>query len=107
MFESIINYVEKEDFSLTIFYDILSPYLDLTFESTIQDIYKKQSVFSVDDIKIQSLNWREVLAVFTAIYHYDNNLKYPSQKNSLHTLGCEVTTHSTSASTGLLRLRRG
>ena len=82
MFESVVSYIEKEkdDFSLTIFYDILSPYIDITFESTVQGIYKKQSVSSIDDIDIQSLNWREILAVFTAIYHQDNNLKYPRQK---------------------------
>ena len=83
MFESVVGYIEKEkdDFSLTIFYDILSPYIDITFESTVQGIYKKQSVSSIDDIDIQSLNWREILAVFTAIYHQDNNLKYPRQKS--------------------------
>ena len=83
MFESVVSYIEKEkdDFSLTIFYDILSPYIDITFESTVQGIYKKQSVSSIDDIDIQSLNWREILAVFTAIYHQDNNLKYPRQKS--------------------------
>ena len=83
MFESVVSYIEKEkdDFSLTIFYDILSPYIDITFESTVQGIYKKQSISSIDDIDIQSLNWREILAVFTAIYHQDNNLKYPRQKS--------------------------
>ena len=83
MFESIVSYIEdkKDDFSLTIFYDILSPYIDIAFESTIQNIYKKQSVSSIDDINIQSLNWKEILAVFTAIYHQDNNLKYPRQKS--------------------------
>ena len=83
MFESIVSYIEdkKNDFSLTIFYDILSPYIDITFESTVRDICKKQSVSSIDDINIQSLNWREILAVFTAIYHQDNNLKYPRQKS--------------------------
>ena len=67
MFESVVSYIEKEkdDFSLTIFYDILFPYIDITFESTVQGIYKKQSVSSIDDIDIQSLNWREILAVFT------------------------------------------
>ena len=82
MFESIINYIEnkKDDFSLTIFYEVLSPYIDITFENTIQDIYKKQAVSSIDDINIQSLNWREILAVFTVIYHQNNNLKYPRQK---------------------------
>lgn len=82
MFESIIDYIEnkKDGFSLTIFYDILFPYIDITFENTIRDIYKKQAVSSIDDISIQSLNWREILAFFTAIYHQDNNLKYPRQK---------------------------
>ena len=83
MFENVVSYIEKQkdDFSLTIFYDILSPYIDITFESTVQGIYKKQSISSIDDIDIQSLNWREILAVFTAIYHQDNNLKYPRKKS--------------------------
>ena len=66
MFESIVSYIEeeKDDFSLTIFYDILSPYIDITFESTVQDIYKKQSASSIDDIDIESLNLERNLGCF-------------------------------------------
>ena len=82
MYEEVINYIrDKDNFSSTIFYDILAGefMLDCHALKKVEKVMQKQGVNSIYDIDYSVLNLADTLAVLYAIYLQDNNLVCPSK----------------------------
>ena len=82
MYEEVINYIrDKDNFSPTIFYDILAGefMLDCHALKKVEKVMQKQGVNSIYDIDYSVLNLADTLAVLYAIYLQDNNLVCPSK----------------------------
>lgn len=82
MYEEVINYIrDKDNFSSTIFYDILASefMLDCHALKKVEKVMQKQGINSIYDIDYSVLNLADTLAVLYAIYLQDNNLVCPSK----------------------------
>ena len=82
MYEEVINYIrDKDNFSPTIFYDILAGefMLDCHALKKVEKVMQKQGVNSIYDIDYSVLNLPDTLAVLYAIYLQANNLVCPSE----------------------------
>ena len=82
MYEEVINYIrDKDNFSSTIFYDILAGefMLDCHALKKVEKVMQKQGVNSIYDIDYSVLNLPDTLAVLYTTYLQDNNLVCPSK----------------------------
>ena len=82
MYEKVINYIrDKDNFSSTIFYNILAGefMLDCHALKKVEKVMQKQGVNSIYDIDYSVLNLPDTLAVLYTTYLQDKNHVLPFQ----------------------------
>ena len=77
MYEELIEYVKKDDFSPTIFSNILDSYFITCFDNKILDnLLKEQNKTEIKELCYSKLKLGEIFAVLCGIYHQNKPLKY-------------------------------
>lgn len=81
MYEEVVNFIRKKQFSPTILYNILeSEYMiDYFALQKTEKVIKKQNVHSIFEINYSVLNLSDTIAVLNAIYLQESNMACPSK----------------------------